>query len=97
MSLEIVATEYFVKQLELLPEKTKGIIKSKIELVKLDPFRYKKIYSKHISHVYRIRLNIENEETRLIYAVLANKIVFVCLLDRKNDYKDLEKYLQKIN
>ncbi|HLD57432.1 MAG TPA: hypothetical protein VJA47_03945 [archaeon] len=96
MNFEIVATDYFVNQLKTLPEQTKKIIKSKIELVKFDPSRYKRIHSRHFSHVYRIRLNIENEESRLIYAVLGNKIVFVCILDRKNDYKDLEKYLEKI-
>ena len=94
MNFEVVATDYFVKQLEGLSEKTKRIIKSKIDLVKLDPFRYKRIHSKHFSHVYRIRLNIENEETRLVYALLGNKIVFVCLLDRKHDYRAMEKYLE---
>ncbi len=97
MNFEVVATEYFVNQLEAFPEKVKKIIKSKIEFVKFDPFRYKKIHSKQFSQVYRIRLNIENEESRLIYTVLGNKIIFVCVLDRKNDYKDLEKYLEKIN
>ena len=96
MNFDIVSTEDFLKRVETFPEKTKNIIKSKIELVKFNPFRYKRIHSKHFSHVYRIVLNIENEESRLIYAILGNKIVFVCILDRKNDYKDLENYLGKL-
>ncbi len=96
MVFEPVATEYFIEQLGRLDEKTKRIIKSKIELIKSDPFRYKKIHSKTFSHIYRVRLNIENEESRLIYAVLGNRIVFVCILDRKHDYGDLEKHLEKL-
>src|SRR3989344_3828860 len=97
MDFEVVATEYFISRLEHLDEKTKRIIKSKIELVKLNPFRYKRIHSKNYSHVYRISLNLDGEESRLIYAVLGGKIIFVCILDRKHDYKDLEKYLEKLS
>lgn len=82
------ATEYFVKQLESLPENTRRIIKSKIGLAKLDQFRNKRIHSRQFSHVYRIRLNIENEESRLVYALIGNKIVFACLLDRKATTKN---------
>ena len=96
MDFEAVATEYFLSQLQTLDEKTKRIIKSKIELAKIDPFRNKRIHSSNFSHVYRIRLNIENEESRLIYAVIGNRIVFVCILDRKQDYKDLEKHLKNL-
>jgi len=97
MDFEVVATEYFISSLEHLDEKTKRIIRSKIELVKLNPFRYKRIHSKNYSQVYRISLNLDGEESRLIYAVLGGKIIFVCILDRKHDYKDLEKYLEKLS
>ncbi len=96
MSFEAVATEYFVRQLERFPEQSRRIIKSKVELIKLDPFRYKRIHTKNFSHVYRIRLNIQGEESRLIYALLGDKVVFVCILDRKHDYKDLEKHLESL-
>ncbi|KAF5412327.1 MAG: hypothetical protein C5S47_01585 [Candidatus Methanogasteraceae archaeon] len=33
---------------------------------------------------------------RLIYAVLSPNIILVCLLDRKDDYTDLEKYLKEL-
>jgi len=41
-------------------------------------------------------LNIQNKETRLIYAVLPPNIIPVYLLDRKNDYRSLENYLKRV-
>ena len=32
----------------------------------------------------------------MIYTLIGSMIVLVCLLDRKRDYDDLEKYLKKI-
>lgn len=92
----IKALEIFKKQVENLDEKSKRIIKEKIELIKSNHYRYKKIHSNLFSRVFRIRLAINNKDTRLIYVVLESNIIFVCLLDRKDDYNDLEKYLNKI-
>lgn len=88
--------EIFTKQLEKLDGKSKRIIRQKIELIRENPFRFKKIHAKKFGKVFRIRLSIQNKETRLIYAVIEPNIIIVCLLERKNDYKDLEKYLAKI-
>ena len=68
----------------------------KINLIKENPYRYKRIRSKKYSKVFRIRFSVENRETRLIYVILEPDIILVCLLDRKKDYNDLEKYLGKI-
>ncbi len=93
----IKSLKTFKKQVEKLDEKTKRIIKEKIELIKLNPYRYKKLHSKLFSKVFRIRLTINNRDTRLIYVILEPNIILVCLLDRKDDYNDLEKYLNKVN
>lgn len=93
----IKALDIFKKQIENLDEKSKRIIKEKIELIKSNPYRYKKIHSVLFSKVFRIRLTINNKDTRLIYVIIEPNIILVCLLDRKDDYKDLEKYLSKIN
>lgn len=92
----LVASELFLEQLKNLPDKYKNQIKKKIELIKQNPFRFKKIHSKKFSRVFRVRLNIEGKEVRLIYVVFGSKIILTCLLDRSNDYKDLEHYLSKI-
>lgn len=96
MSYYIVSTKEFKKQFDKLSEKSKRIIHEKVKLIKENPFRYKRVHSKLFSKVFRIRFSIEKKETRLIYVVLQPKIILVCLLDRKKDYKDLEKYLKKV-
>ncbi|NOR47983.1 MAG: hypothetical protein GQ533_08055 [Methanosarcinaceae archaeon] len=96
MKFELVATEFFIEQLGGLDKKSKGQIKEKIDLISSDPFRFKRIHTKTVHNVFRVRLNLQSKEIRLIYAVLSPNIVLVCLLDRKNNYKDLEKYLGKI-
>jgi len=95
MSLEILASEILLDQIKKLDGKSKRILSSKIDLIKLNPFRFKRIHSKRFSQVFRVKLNVNNAESRLIYTILGNKIFLICLLDRKHDYKDLENYLGK--
>jgi len=96
MNFLIKTTELFLEQIKNLDEKSKRIIKNKIDLVKLNPYRYKRIHSKKFSKVFRVRLNLKGKEVRMIYVVLQQTIIFVCLLNRKTEYKDLEKYLEKV-
>ena len=96
MKFELVATEIFIEQIKNLDKKSKEHIKNKIDLILSNPFRFKRIHSKTIRNVFRVRLNIRDNEIRLIYAVLPPNIIMVCLLNRKNDYTDLEKYLQEL-
>ena len=96
MKFELAATEFFIRQIENLDEKSKNQIKEKIKLISSNPFRFKRLHSKTVRNVFRVRLNIQDKEVRLIYAVLSSNIILICLLDRKNDYKDLEKYLENL-
>ena len=96
MNYKIKALNIFKNQVAELTKKSRQIIYDKIQLIKQNPYRFKKIHSKNYSKVFRVRLNIEQKETRLIYTIIEPSIILVCLLDRKKDYKDLEKYLKKI-
>ena len=96
MNYNIKALDYFKNQVSELDLKSKKIIHNKIQLIKENPFRYKRIHSKRYSKVFRVRLSVNQRETRLIYALIEPNIILVCLLDRKKDYKDLEKYLKEI-
>jgi mRNA-degrading endonuclease RelE of RelBE toxin-antitoxin system len=96
MIFSVKSTEIFLDQIKSLDEKSKRIIRNKIQLIKLNPYRYKRIHSKKFSKVFRVRLNIRGREIRMIYVVLGKSIILVCLLDRKKGYKDLEKYLEKV-
>ena len=97
MNFIIKALEIFEDQIKGLDDKSKRIIENKISLIKDNHYRYKRIHSKLFSKVFRVRLNIKSEETRLIYVVIEPNIILVCLLEGRRDYKDLEKYLKKIN
>lgn len=96
MSFNIIPLESFIKQIERLDKKSRKLIDSKIDLLKTNPYRYKRLHSKKFKKVFRIRLNINKKETRLIYLVLEPNIILVCLLERKKGYKELEKILNKI-
>lgn len=96
MNYQIKALDIFTKQVTKLNKKSRQIVYNKIQLIKQNPYRFKRIHSKNYSKVFRIRLNIEQKETRLIYTIIEPSIILVCLLDRKKDYKDLEKYLKTI-
>ena len=96
MKYEIKSLEFFLGQLKGLDEKSKRVIRDKIDLIKENPYRYKRVRSKQYSRVFRIRFSIQGKETRLIYVVIEPNVVLCCLLDRKKDYKDLERYLSNI-
>ena len=96
MTYTVKPAEFFLEQLAELDEKSKQLIKNKIELIKENPFHFKRIHSKKFNKVFRVRLNLQGKETRLIYVVLEPNIILACLLDRNKNYTDLEKYLNKI-
>jgi len=96
MTFYIRATDFFARQIQKLNGQSRRIIRNKIGLIKQNPYRFKRIHSKKFNKVFRIRLSLEGRETMLIYVVLEPNIIIVCLLERKNEYKDLEKYLAKI-
>ncbi len=96
MNYKLISLNIFNNQVSKLDKKSRANIHNKIQLIKENPFRFKKIHSITYSRVFRVRLNLKSKETRLIYTLINPNIILVCLLDRKKDYKDLEKYLKKI-
>lgn len=96
MTFSVRPSAIFLEQLKSLDEKSKRIIREKIDLIKENPFHFKSIHSTQFKKVFRARLTIQNAEKRLIYVVLEPNVIVACLLERKQDYSDLEKYLRKI-
>ncbi len=97
MSYNLKSLDFFKKQIEVLDKKSKKLIYNKIQLIKENPYRYKRIHSKKFSKVFSVRFSLNRKETRLIYVILSPNIILVCLLDRSKEYKNLEKYLSKID
>jgi len=96
MKYVVRALGRFDRQVKKESEKSRKIIDDKIQLIKENPYRFKKIHSKKFGKVFRVRLNLDKREVRMIYAILEPNIILVCLLDRKKNYKDLEKYLNEL-
>ncbi|MCK4326920.1 MAG: hypothetical protein KAW41_00405 [Candidatus Diapherotrites archaeon] len=96
MSYVFKPLDIFLEQVKKLPKKEKEQLKKRLELIRQNPFRHKRIHSTKYTRVFRARMKIQKKETRLIYAVIEPNIILVCFLDRGKDYKDLEKYLAKI-
>ena len=96
MTFAVKLSPVMVEQLNTLDEKSKKTILEKIKLIEENPFHFKKIHSQRFRKVFRVRLNIQGKETRLIYVFIEPNIIIVCLLERKRDYKDMEKYLKRI-
>ncbi len=93
---QLKSLEEFKKQFDKLNKKSKRIVYDKIQLIKQNSYRYKRLNTKYISKLFRVRLNIQSKETRLIYVIIEPNIILICFLDRKKDYKDWKKYLKKI-
>ncbi len=95
MSYNVKSLGIFERQVDRESQKSRRIISDKIRLIRENPYRFKRIHSKKFGKTFRIRLNLDKREVRMIYVILEPNVILVCLLERKNDYKDLEKYLNK--
>ncbi len=96
MTFVIKLSPILVKQLNALDEKSKRTVWGKIKLIEGNPFHFKKIHSAFFRKVFRVRISLQGKETCLIYVVIEPNIIVACLLNRKNNYKDLEKHLAKL-
>lgn len=96
MKYVVKALGGFDKQVSKESKKSKKIIDDKIRLIEENPYRFKRIYSRRFRKAFRVWLNLDRREVRMIYVVLEPNVILVCLLDRKKDYKDLKKYLDKL-
>jgi mRNA-degrading endonuclease RelE of RelBE toxin-antitoxin system len=94
MNYVLKPTHFFLEQLDNLSYKSKQILKEKIELIKINPTRNKRILGYNL-FLFRIRFSDSKKEKRLIYLLDKKEIKILCILDRDKNYKDLKKYLRK--
>ena len=95
MKFFVRGTDRFYKQLDEFDKKFRQIIENKLLLLKENPYRFKSLHGYNLN-LFRIRFTIQNKETRLIYAVIKPDVVLLCFIERKKDYKDLNKYIGAI-
>lgn len=95
MSYEVIPSKVFLEQLDNLSDESKILIEKKITIIEENPFHFKRIIG-HNLFLFRIRFEDLRREKRLIYLVEKNQVILLCILDRDKEYKDLEKYLQRL-
>ena len=86
---------FFLEQVDELSDKAASIVEEKLKLLKINPFRFKRIEGYDL-FLFRIRFEDNNKEKRIIYLVNKPYVEILCILDRDKDYKDLRKYLRKL-
>ncbi len=93
MIFKVRVLEFAFEQIQALDEQSKRIISDKIRLIKQNPYRFKRIYGFKLQ-LFRVRLKVKGQQTRLIYAVVKPDVIVICLLDRGKDYRDLGKHIK---
>lgn len=92
---ELKPTDFFLEQIDELSDEAAKLIDEKLKLVKINPFRYKRIEGYRL-FLFRIRFEDNRKEKRVIYLVEKPLVKVLCILDRDKEYKDLKKYLRKL-
>ncbi len=87
-------TEFFLEQLDELSNESCKLIEEKLNMLKINPYRFKRIEGYKLC-LFRIRFEDNRKEKRVIYFVDKPYVKILCILDRDKEYKDLKKYLQK--
>src|SRR3989344_2384339 len=88
-------SEFFLEQLDELSDKAARIIEDKLRLLKINPFRFKRIEGYDL-FLFRIRFEDNRKEKRVIYLVDKPSVEILCILDRDKEYNDLRKYLKTL-
>ena len=84
-------SQFFLEQVDELSDKAAVIIEDKLRLLKINPFRFKRIEGYDL-FLFRIRFENNRKEKRVIYLVDKPNVEILCILDRDKEYNDLKKY-----
>ena len=93
MEYELKPSHFFLQQIDELSDETKKVVENRLKLVKVNPFRNKRIHGYSL-FLFRIRFEEQHREKRVIYLVDKPHVKLICILDRDKEYKDLKKYLK---
>ena len=85
MKFVIKPSNFFLEQVDDLSSEAAKLILEKLELLKSNPFRYKRIHGYGL-FLFRIRFEDERKEKRVIYLVDKPDVKIICILEvRAND------------
>lgn len=95
MDYEIQPSHFFLQQIEELSDEAARVLEKRLRLVKVNPFRNKRIEGYNL-FLFRIRFEDQHKEKRVIYLVDKPLVKLLCILDRDKEYNDLKKYLERL-
>ena len=95
MEYVLESSQLFIDQAKELSDDGARILKAKIKLLKVNPFRNKRVHGYNL-FLFRIRFEDSRKEKRIVYLVDKPLVRILCILDRDKEYKDLGKYLRKL-
>ena len=91
---EIIPSKYFLEQIDDLSDEARSLIRNKLLLLKVNPYRFKRIKGYKL-FLFRIRFEDGRKEKRIIYLVDRPKVKVLCILDRDSEYKGLRRFLKR--
>ena len=95
MEYGLKPSHFFLQQIDELSYESKNIVEEKLKLIKVNPFRNKRIHGYNL-FLFRIRFEDQRREKRVIYLVDKPYVKLICILDRDKEYKDLKKHLKSL-
>ncbi len=95
MTYSIKPSKVFLDQVKELTAEERHLIAEKLELTRLNPFRYKPLSVPGLTKVFEIKITLQSLYSRIVYTLQDNEIRAECIINRKNDFKDLMKLLYK--
>lgn len=95
MEYILQASDFFIEQARQLSDDGARVVKDKLRLLKINPFRNKRIHGYDL-FLFRVRFEDGRKEKRVVYLVDKPNVKILCIIDRDKEYKDLRKYLKKL-
>lgn len=95
MTYSLKPSRLFLQQIKELNESERHLIAEKLQLAKNNPFRYKPLKVQGLTKVFEIKITLQGLYSRMVYSVEGSEIKVECIVNRKNDFKDLMKMLYK--
>lgn len=95
MTLSLKPSKVFLAQVRELPQDERLLIAEKLELAKLNPYRYKSLSVPGLTKVFEIKITLKGLYSRIVYTIEGSELRVECIINRKNDFKDLVKLLHK--
>lgn len=92
---ELKTTNFFLRQIKELSPEAARIVQSRLDLARENPFRNKRVKGYNL-FLFRIRFEDMRKEKRVVYLIDGNEVWALFIIDRGNDYKDVEKYLRRV-